>query len=161
MGTGALLLVGLTMAVGIIGVLVPLLPGLLLVGAAALVWAMAVGSTTGWVVFAAIVVVLGLGTTAKYVLPARDLAAVGAPRSTLLIGAVGAVVGFFVIPVVGLPIGGVLAVYLAELRRLHGDGAGARRSTVVTIRAIGIGILIELAAGVLATLIWLAGVLAT
>lgn len=161
MGAGGLLLVGLSMAVGIVGVLVPLLPGLLLVGAAALVWALAVGSTVGWVVFAAIVVVLAMGTAAKYVLPARDLAAVGAPRSTLLIGAVGAVVGFFVIPVVGLPIGGVLGIYLAELRRQRGDAAGAWRATKVTLRAIGIGILIELAAGVTGALIWLAGVLVT
>ncbi|MBA3524779.1 MAG: DUF456 domain-containing protein [Geodermatophilaceae bacterium] len=161
MGAGGLFLVGLTMAVGIVGVLVPLLPGLLLVGAAALIWALAVDSTLGWIVFGAIAVVLAMGTVAKYVLPARDLAAAGAPRSTLLVGAVGAVIGFFVIPVVGLPIGGVLGVYLAELRRLHGDNAGARRSTVVTLRAIGIGILIELAAGVTASLIWLAGVLAT
>lgn len=160
MGTGGLVLVGLAMAVGIVGVLVPLVPGLLLVGAAALFWALAVDATLAWVVFGSIVVVLALGTTAKYVLPARDLAAVGAPRSTLLMGAVGAVVGFFVIPVVGLVIGGLGAVYLAELRRL-GNARGAGQSMVVIVRAIGIGILIELAAGVAASLIWLAGVLAT
>lgn len=153
MGTTGVLLVALVMAIGVVGVLVPLLPGLLLVAGAALVWALAENSSYAWIVFTAMAVVLGIGTAAKYVLPARQLSAAGAPRSTLLIGAVGAIVGFFVIPVVGLPIGGVAGVYAAELRRLH-ESAAARRSTWITIRAIGFGVLIELLAGVVAVGIW-------
>lgn len=157
MGTGGLLLVALVMALGVVGVLVPLLPGLLLVAGAALVWAGVVGTSYAWVVFTAMLVVLGIGTAAKYVLPARQLAAAGAPRSTLVVGALAAIVGFFVIPVVGLLVGGVAGVYAAERRRLH-DGAAAWRSTWITIRAIGFGVLIELAAGVVAAGIWAAAV---
>jgi hypothetical protein len=111
------------------------------------------------VVFAAMIVVLGVGAIAKYVLPARDLAAAGAPRSTLVVGAVGAVVGFFVIPVVGLPVGGIAGVFVAELRRLRGDRAAAWRSTWVTIKAVGLGILLELAAALVAVAIWAVAVL--
>lgn len=153
MGTGGLLLVALVMAIGVVGVLVPLLPGLLLVAGAALVWAVAESSAYAWTVFTAMLVVLGLGTAAKYVLPARQLAAAGAPRSTLLVGGLGAVVGFFVIPVVGLLVGGVGGVYVAELRRLGENGA-AWRSTWVTLKAVGIGVLIELLAGLVAVAIW-------
>lgn len=153
MATGGLLLVALVMAIGVVGVLVPLLPGLLLVAGAGLVWALAESSSFGWVVFTAMLVVLGVGTAAKYVLPARQLSAAGAPRSTLLVGAVGAVVGFFVIPVVGLLVGGVVGVYVAEYRRLH-EGPAAWRSTVVTLKAIGLGVIIELLAGIVATGIW-------
>jgi uncharacterized protein YqgC (DUF456 family) len=74
------------------------------------------------------------------------------------LGAVGAIVGFFVIPVVGLLVGGVLGVWLGELRRLRDAGA-ARRSTWATLKAIGIGLLLELAAGLVAVGIWVAGVL--
>ena len=58
-----------------------------------------------------------------------------------------------VIPVVGLPVGGVAGVYAAERRRL-GNSPDAWRSTWITIRAIGLGVLIELAAGVVAVAIW-------
>lgn len=161
MGPEGLLLVALVMAVGVVGVLVPVLPGLLLVAGAALVWALTEQDTLSWVVFAAMIVVLGVGAVAKYVLPARDLAAAGAPRSTLVVGAVGAVVGFFVIPVVGLPVGGIAAVFVAELRRLGGDRAAAWRSTWVTIKAVGLGILLELAAALVAVAIWAVAVLVT
>ncbi len=159
MTTAGLLLVGLVMAVGVVGCVVPVLPGLLLIAAAALVWALYEQDPLSWVVFAAMLAVLGVGTVAKYVLPARNLAAVGAPRSTLLVGAVSAVVGFFVIPVVGLPIGGIAGVFLAEFHRLDGDRAAAWRSTWVTIKAVGLGILLELAAALVAVAIWAVAVL--
>jgi hypothetical protein len=44
-------------------------------------------------------------------------------------------------------------VYLAELRRLR-DGGDARRSTVATAKAMGIGMILELVAGVVAVAIW-------
>jgi uncharacterized protein YqgC (DUF456 family) len=106
------------------------------------------------------VAILLAGTVAKYVLPARSARTTGAPRSTVLIGSVGAVVGFFVIPFVGLVIGGVGAVFLAELRRL-GDAASAWRSTRAVLVGVGFGVLIELASGLLAVLVWVAGVLVT
>ncbi|HYO61052.1 MAG TPA: DUF456 domain-containing protein, partial [Actinomycetota bacterium] len=99
------------------------------------------------------------GAVAKYVLPGRRLSG-DLPRSTLLAGAAGAVVGFFVIPVVGLLVGGVLGVYLAEVRRL-GPGAEARRSTVQVLKAVGVGILAELTAGVLMIATWLVGLAVT
>ena len=59
---------------------------------------------------------LALGAVVKYVVPGRRLKQVGVPTSTLLLGGVLGVVGFFVIPVVGLLVGFVLGVYLAELQ---------------------------------------------
>lgn len=160
MGAEGLLLIALVMAVGVVGVLVPVLPGLLLISVAALVWALQERDTVSWVVFASMLVVMGLGAIAKYVLPARSLAGAGAPRSTLFVGGVGAVVGFFVIPVVGLLVGGVGGVFIAELSRLDGDRQAAWRSTWVTLKAVGIGVLIELGAAIVAVAIWAVAVLA-
>ena len=53
------LLVGIAIAVGIVGVVVPVLPGALLVWAAIAVWAFAVGSATAWAVLAVVSVVIG------------------------------------------------------------------------------------------------------
>ena len=94
---------------------------------------------------AVLTVLLVIATVVKYVLPARSATGAGAPRRTLLLGVPGAVVGFFVIPVVGLLVGGVGAVFLAELLRL-GDAAAAWRSTWAVLVGVGIGMLVELAA---------------
>ena len=158
MDSGVLFLIGLAMAVGLVGVVVPVLPGLLLVAAAGLVWAIMADGSAPWVVFALMMLVLAAGTVAKYVLPGRSLKQAGAPTSTLVLGGIGAIAGFFLIPVVGLPIGAVVGIYLGELRRLS-DGRAAWRSTVATAKAIGVGMLIELGAGMMAAGIWLAAVL--
>lgn len=154
-------LAGLVMVVGLVGVVVPALPGTLLILGAGVGWAALVEETgTGrWAVVAVMAVLFVAGAVAKYVLPGRRLSG-DLPRSTLLWGAAGAVAGFFLIPVVGLLVGGVLGVYLAEVRRL-GPGAEARRSTVAVLKAVGVGILAELTAGVLMIATWLAGVAIT
>jgi uncharacterized protein YqgC (DUF456 family) len=160
LSTAAELLILLAMLVGLVGVLLPVLPGLLLIWLAGLAWAVLDGGGFArWAVFAAMSAVLLAGTVAKYALPARSARTSGAPRSTVLFGALGAIVGFFVIPVVGLVVGGVGAIYLAELNRL-GDGPSAWRSTRAVLVGVGIGMLIELAAGLIAVAIWVLGALA-
>ena len=49
--TGVEVLVALAIAIGLVGVIVPVLPGSLLVLAAILVWAWDLGSATAWTVF--------------------------------------------------------------------------------------------------------------
>jgi uncharacterized protein YqgC (DUF456 family) len=151
--------VGLTIAVGIVGVVVPVLPGALLVWLAIAVWAVAVGSATAWAVLAAATVVIAGAQVVKLLVPARRLRTAGVPRRSIVAGMVLGAVGFFVIPVVGFFVGFPLGIYLAERRRL-GRHAPARRSTRHALRAIGLSILIELSAAVLAAGVWLAAVLA-
>ncbi len=158
MDVGTLVLIGLAMAVGLVGVVIPVIPGLLLVAVAGLGWAILAEGAGPWVVFGFMAVVLAVGTVAKYVLPSRTLRQAGALASTLVLGALGGIVGFFVIPVIGLLVGAVAGIYLGELRRLTSSRA-AGRSTLATLRAIGIGLLIELLAGVIAVAIWFVSVL--
>lgn len=158
MGT---VLVGLVMLVGLAGVVVPLLPGTALVLAAGVAWALLV-QTEGsgrWVVVAVMTALFAAGLVAKYALPGRRLSG-QLPRTTLLYGAVAAVVGLLLLPPLGLVLGGVAGVYLAEARRV-GPGAQARRSTVQVLKAVGLGLLAELVAGVLMVGAWLVGVAAT
>lgn len=146
------LLVAAVVAVGLVGILVPLLPGSGLVAVALVVWAVVAGTPAGWAVTAVAVLLLGAGAVTKYVVPGRRLRASGTPTSTLLAGAVLGVVGFFVVPVVGLVLGFVLGVYLAEVRRL--GHRAARPATYDALRAVGLSVLIELGAALLATLVW-------
>jgi uncharacterized protein len=129
------------------------------VWAAIAVWAIAAGSATAWAVLAAATLLIAAGQIVKYLVPGRRLRDAGVPRQTILAGVVVAVVGFFVIPVVGFFLGFPLGVYAEERRRLAGH-ASAWRSTREALRAIGLSIVIELSATVLAAGVWLAAVLA-
>jgi uncharacterized protein len=149
-------LLALVIAAGIVGIVVPVLPGSLLVVGAVLVWTLEVGSSRAWIVFAVAITFVVCGTIAKYLLPGRRLKAAGVPSSTLATGAVLGFVGFFAIPVVGLLLGFVAGVYLAERRRVGATLAWP--STRSAFTAVGLSILIDMAAAVLAALTWLAGV---
>jgi uncharacterized protein len=126
---------------------------------AVLVWALYVGTGTAWAVFAASALVIVLGSVVKYAVPGRRLKEVGIPGSTLVLGAVLGVIGFFVVPVIGLPIGFVLGVYLAELNRV--GRAEAWPATVHALKAAGLSMLIEFVASLLAAAVWVAGVVVT
>lgn len=153
------ILVALAIAVGIAGIIVPVLPGTVLVLGAILVWAVQVGTSTGWIVFAVATVLLAGGTVVKYLVPGRRLKSSGVPNRTLLVGALVGFIGFFVIPVVGLLIGFVLGVYAAERARV--GAALAWPSTKEALRAVGVSILIELVAALLAAVAWVVGVVVT
>ena len=151
--------VAIAILVGLVGILVPVLPGSVLILAAILVWALELQDPTAWVVLAIAATLLVAGTVVKYAVPGRHLQQAGIPARTQWIGAAFAVVGFFVVPVVGIFLGFVLGVYVAERGRV--GAAEAWPSTKLALRAVGLSILIELAAGVLATLCWIVGVFAT
>lgn len=157
--TGLEIVVALVIAVGVVGVVVPVLPGSLLVLGAVLVWAIDLGTPTGWVVLAVATAFVAAGAVVKYVVPGRRLAERGIPASTLLLGGLLGFVGFFVVPVIGLLIGFVLGVYLAELRRVGSREAWP--ATVHALRAAGLSVLIELVACLLAATTWVVGVLVT
>ncbi len=157
--SGVELLVALAIAVGLVGIVVPVLPGSILVAAAVVVWATEQGGTTAWVAAGVVAILIAIGSVVKYLVPGRRLQLSGVPRSTILLATVLGIVGFFVIPVIGLVIGFVLGVYAAEWRRT--SAADAWPTTVHTLKAVGLGILVELVFAVLATLVWVGAVIAT
>lgn len=152
-------LVALLIAIGLAGILVPVLPGSVLILGGVLIWALDVGGSVAWVVFSVVTVLLAVGTVVKYAVPGKRLKTAGIPASTQWAGAGLAIVGFFVVPVVGIFLGFVLGIYLAEHRRV--GPAQAWPSTKHALKAVGLSILIELVAGVLAAGTWVVGVLLT
>ena len=153
--------VALVMAVGVAGTVVPVLPGLALVWLAALGYGLATGFGTVGLVAMAVLTALALaGTAADWVLPGRAASGSGATRRSLLLGAALAVVGFFVVPVVGLPLGGVLGVYVGERLRPLAH-APAWRATVATLRAYGMAALAQVVAGLAMVVTWIVWVLAS
>ncbi|BBY63770.1 DUF456 domain-containing protein [Mycolicibacterium helvum] len=158
MSIGGIVLVGLAIAIGLVGVIVPLLPGTLLVYAAIAVWAAVEHTVVSWVVLGVVTVVLGASLLIKYLWPARRMRAAEVGRWTLAAGAILGVVGFFVVPIVGLLLGFVLGVYLAELAARRNQ----RRAWVATahaLKAVALSVGVELAGGLIATAVWVAGLL--
>jgi uncharacterized protein YqgC (DUF456 family) len=153
------LLVGLAILVGLVGVVVPVLPGLVLVLAAIAVWALERQDALAWTVLALAAAFFCIGQVAKYLVPGRRLKDAGIPARTTLAGVLLGFVGFFVLPVVGLPVGFVLGIYLAEWVRL-GSHELAWPSTAHALRAAGWSVLIELATGMLMGITWLLAVVA-
>ena len=153
MDTWGSLIVALAIAVGLVGVVVPLLPGLLLVWGAVAVWAIVEGGIAAYVL-------LGVGTAlalaaqvVKYLVPGRRLQRAGVPNRSLLLGGLLGVVGFFVVPVLGLLLGFVLGIYLAERARL-GAHDTAWTSTRHALTAVGLSVLLELTAALVIAIGW-------
>jgi len=157
--TGVEVLVAVGIAVGLVGVVVPLLPGALLAWSAIVVWGISIGTATGWAVVGVATAFIAAGQVVKYTIPGRRLRADGVPNRSLVVGGLVAIVGFFVVPVVGVVIGFVLGVYASELQRV-----GARMawpSTKAAVRAVGVSMLLELTSTLLAAAVWIIGVTVT
>ncbi len=151
----------LLIAVGMAGIVLPVLPGLLLVVGGVVLWAVLTGGVTAWVVAGAGALLAGAGTLLQYLLPGRRMRRAGVGTLTLGTGAALALVGFVVVPVVGLPLGFVLGVYLAELARTRGQGAEAWDSTRSALGAVVQSMGIELLTGLAVLAVWLTGVALT
>jgi uncharacterized protein len=159
-GTAGIIAVALAIAVGIIGIVVPLLPGTLLVFAAIAVWAIVENNVTGWVTLGVVTALLGASLFIKYTWPVKRMRAADVRTLSLVAGGVLGVIGFFVIPVIGLVIGFVLGVYLAELAT-RGDQRLAWLSTKHAVKGVALSMGVELAGALLATVAWVFGVYVT
>lgn len=152
------LLVAVAIAVGLVGILVPLLPGSILVFAAIAVWAYVEGTTIAWVTLGVAGSILAAALLVKYLWPMKRMRRADVGTWSLLAGGVLGIVGFFVIPVVGLVIGFVVGVFLAELTS-RGNSRLAWASTVHAIKGVALSVGVELAGALLATMVWVVGVL--
>ncbi|MFD5078734.1 DUF456 domain-containing protein [Streptomyces sp. NPDC058371] len=158
MGVWPLLLVGVVILLGLLGVLVPGVPGSWLVWAAVLWWALEDPRPLSWEVLVGATVVLLLSQAIRWGLPARRLRESGAtPRMGVYAG-VGAVLGFLVIPVLGALPGFMAGIYLSERLRLgrHGEAVTALRTAM---RSGGWSVLTEFFACLLIMGAWLGAVI--
>ncbi|MGW8797489.1 DUF456 domain-containing protein [Streptomyces sp. NPDC055775] len=158
MGVWQLIAVGLVILLGLVGVLVPGVPGQAIVWAAVLWWALTERTTAAWGVLIGATALLLLNQALKPLLRPRCPRESGAPRKTLMLGGIAGIVGFFVLPVVGGIVGYVGAIYGAERLRL-GSGGAARASLRSVMRATGYSVLVELFASLLVTGTWLVAVI--
>jgi uncharacterized protein len=144
--------------VGMVGIVIPVLPGLLLVLAAVFIWALDLGTPLAWWVFGVAAALWVAGVALQYAVPGRRMRAAGVGTSTLVLAVLLGIVGFFVVPVVGGPVGFVLGIYLVEYARSR-DRSTAWRSTRTALKAVFTSMGIELLAALAIATTWVVGVL--
>lgn len=129
--------------VGAAGVILPVLPGSLLIVITLAVWALLLGSTPAWTVAIIGMVLALLGWSAATVLTGRVLRREKIPRGPVLIAIAAALVGMVAMPPLGLFLGFALGLFGAEYLRRGRDVQAALGASLSALRAIGLGILVE------------------
>lgn len=139
------IIAALLIALGCIGIIYPVLPGSFAVLGGLILWGLTVRGPEGWWT-------LGLGGTlviagmlAQAALTGRTMKKRAIPNKSILWGVIGAVIGMFVIPVVGLFVGFAVALFISETTRSSGDFTTSLRNTGAALRSMGLGMLVEFA----------------
>jgi len=147
-------LVAVIMVIGVAGTVLPILPGLWLIWAAALGYGVFAGfGIFGWIAMTVITALAVAGTAASFYLPQRSAASVGVPWWGQVFALVCAVVGFFLVPVVGAPVGfvaGILVVTLLSERHFQ----GALVATWATLKSMLMASGLQFAAGLAMVALW-------
>lgn len=148
------IIISLSMLVGLVGVAVPVVPGILILWVAALVYGLAVGfGPLGWLVM----LVMTLGVAASFIagviLPKQAADKAGAAGYSQLAGLVGAVIGFFVIPIVGLLVGAMIGVLVSEYLWAR-DFDKAWNATKGVALGFGKSALVDMALGLIMVAFW-------
>ncbi len=149
---------GVLLVVAAVGTVYPVLPGSPLAIVTLIVWGWVIGSPAAWTAAVIGALVAAVGWSASLVLTGRKLKQQEIPRRSIAVAMATAVVGMFLIPVVGLFVGFGAGLLASELVRRR-DLREALRSSVETLKATGIGILVEFAMVCLAGSVWMIGVI--
>lgn len=146
------------MIVGLIGIVIPVLPGLLLILIGVLVWAFELQDQVAWWVMGISIALFVACMVLEFLIPGKRMRRAGVKTSTLIIGVLVAIVCAFLIPVVGALIGFPLGIYLVERAR-RGGHTQAWSATKHALKAVGLNILIEGATGIIIIGLWAAAVI--
>lgn len=149
---------GLMILTGAAGIIIPVLPGSVLIGLSLLVWALVVAQPVGWIVFGVGIAFVIAGMLSSTVLIGRAMKTRQIPGRSIIAGLVLGIVGFFFVPVVGLLLGFAVGLFLSELER-HRAFKPALYSSAAALKATGLGMLAEFGFASMAAGTWGLGVL--
>jgi uncharacterized protein YqgC (DUF456 family) len=141
--------------IGVIGTIVPLLPGLALVWVAALVWGFLMSfGTAGVVAMIVITLLFSAGIYLSLRIPQKSAAAQGLSIRGTLFGVALAIGVGIVIPVVGIPLGFVLGVWIVRIAET-GNARAAFDSALATTAALLRASAAQFGIGVAMGTVWL------
>jgi uncharacterized protein len=153
-------LVGTAMVVGLLGTILPILPGAAVIWLAALAYGLVLGfGPIGWVSMVLITLLLGAGAWWAIRIPQRRTAAAGVSLRTQLFALVTAVAGHLVLPLFGAAAGFVAGIFLAHLTTTR-EPSLAWRSTRAALDGLWRAAAAQFAAGLGAVSVWIVWVVA-
>jgi len=104
-----------TMTIGLIGLVIPIFPGLLVIWLAAVGYGFITGfATPGWIFFAIITIFFAAGSVLDNVVMGRQAYKDGASLVSIILAMVFGVLGNLIVPVIGGFIGALLVLFLVE-----------------------------------------------
>lgn len=151
------------MLIGLIGILVPILPGILLIWLTALAYAIVDGfQAIDWITFTLLTIIALITGTADLWLSLLGAKTGGAAKRAMFLGVIGGVLGFFllgaVLPVVGNLFGGIIGyaigVLLGQYQKFQ-DWNVALKASIGGVVGWGIATVVQLAGGVLMIVIFI------
>ena len=150
---------GLLLAVAAIGTVYPGVPGSVLAIITLMAWAWIMGSSAAWIAAVIGSVMVAAGWAAGAMLTSRKLRQQQIPKRSIAVAMVSAVVGMFLIPVVGVFVGFGAGLFVSEYARRR-DFGSSLKSSAKTLKATGIGVVLEFGMVCLAGSVWMIGVIA-
>jgi uncharacterized protein len=142
------------MLIGVIGIVVPILPGMLLVWLSLLGFAWYTDFTIIpiWAFLILTVVALVTGLSNIW-LPYLGAKKTGASKRSIALGFIGGIIGTFVVPLIGTVIGYALGIIVGELLK-HRDLKIALKASLGGVAGWGISTIIELSGALTIVLIF-------
>ncbi len=150
----------LFMIIGLVGVIVPILPGTILIWLVVIVYALVAGvESIGWSALIILNIIGLFAGTADLWLPFLGAKATGASKRSMFLGAVGLIAGTMVMPIVGTVVGYMFGILLGEYQKEQ-DWNKAIHAALGGVAGWGIATIIQLGGGVLMIIIFAYTVLA-
>jgi len=148
---------------GVIGVLVPIVPGTLLIWLTIVVYAIVERingfAAVDWVTFTAITLIALVTGLAEFWLPLLGAKVRGSSRRAILFGVVGGIIGTIALPLLGTIVGYALGVLLGEYHKLR-DWDRALRASLNAVASWGVATAMQLGGALLILFIFIWQVLA-
>jgi hypothetical protein len=148
--------------IGLAGIVVPLLPGILLIWLTVLAYAIVDKfEAIGWVAFAAMTILAIVAGTADIWMSLLGAKKSGAARRAMVFGMIGGIIGFFffgsLLPIIGNLIGGILGyaigIFLGQYHKFR-DWDLARKASFGGVIGWGVATITQFAGGLLILLIF-------
>ena len=149
---------GILLVVAAVGTVYPALPGSPIAIVTLIAWAWVLGSAASWTAGVVGALLCTVGWSASAVLTGRKLKQHEVPGRSILVAVIGALIGMYFIPVVGIFVGFAAGLLLSELVRRR-DVKAALKASGEALKATGLGILVEFTMVCLAGSVWALGVI--
>ena len=143
------------MLIGLLGLVVPIMPGLVIIWVAALGYGLFAGfGTLGWVMFALITVLMIVGSVVDNILMGAKAHESGAPWWVVLVALAAGILGNFALPIIGGLVAALLALFLVEYARRK-DAKAALKSMKGMLIGCGWAFVIRFIMGLFMIGFWL------